>query len=50
MGVTGGQGMLTPSRHVFLPLVYPEVFVGLFVPLACNSYLCIETDHYLISY
>jgi hypothetical protein len=48
-GVTGRQGMLTPPGHVIPLSVCPGVRVSQFLSLTCNSYLCFETDHPLVS-
>jgi hypothetical protein len=49
-GVTGGQGVLTPPRHLIPLPVCPGVCVSPFIYLTCNSYLCFETDHFLVSW
>jgi hypothetical protein len=43
------QGMLTPPRHLIIPMVYPGILISPFISLICNSYLCFETDHFLVS-
>jgi hypothetical protein len=48
--VTFGQGILTPPRQLIPILLYPGVGVSPFISLICNSYLCFETDHSLVSY
>jgi hypothetical protein len=47
-GVTSRQGMLTPSPLIPAP-VYPQVRVSPFISLTCNSFLCLDTDHSLVS-
>jgi hypothetical protein len=48
-GVMDQQGMLTPPRHLIPSLVYPGIRISPFIYLTCNTYLFIETDHYLVS-
>jgi hypothetical protein len=48
-GATGQQGMLTLPRHLIPPPVYPGVRVRPYTSLTCNSCLCFETDHSLVS-
>jgi hypothetical protein len=48
-GATGGQGMLTPPRHLIPPPIFPGVRVSPFVYLTCNSYLNFETDYSSVS-
>jgi hypothetical protein len=48
-GVNGRQWMLTPPGHLILPLICPEVRVYPFISQTCISYLCLETDHCLVS-
>jgi hypothetical protein len=48
-GVTGRQGMLTPPKHLIPPPVRPGVRVSPFISLTYNSYLCLKTDHCLVS-
>jgi hypothetical protein len=49
VGATGQQVMLTPPRHLIPPPVFPGVRVSPFISVTCKSYLCLETDHSLVS-
>jgi hypothetical protein len=49
VGVTDRQGVLIPRRHLIPTPVCLGVRIIPFISLTCNSYLCLDPDHSLVS-